>query len=158
MALGHDERVAWGFTIVGTDQADVYVEETNPADATAYRVGDHWEKMTVVHETVPVRGAGKPADLELHFTRHGPVIHEDGKRHRAYALKWAGSEPGGAAYLASLALDRAADGRAFVAALARWKVPSENMVYADVDGNIGYQTPGNVPIRKTGEGSLSKGM
>jgi penicillin G amidase len=154
VAIGHNERVAWGFTIVGTDQADVYVEETNPADATAYRVGDRWEKMQVVREQVAVRGEAKPVGLELRFTRHGPVIHEDAKRHRAYALKWAGSEPGGAAYLASLALDRAQDGRAFVAALARWKVPSENMVYADVDGNIGWVAAARTPVRKRWDGLL----
>src|SRR5262249_39109003 len=136
VAIGHNERVAWGFTIVGTDQADVYVEETNPADATEYRVGNRWEKFQSIREKVPVRGAGQPAEVELRFTRHGPVIHEDAKRRRAYALRWAGMEPGGAAYLASLSLDRARDGHEFVAALKRWKVPSENMVYADVEGNI----------------------
>jgi penicillin amidase len=150
VAIGHNERVAWGFTIVGTDQADVYVEETNPADPAEYRVGDRWEKMKVVREKVAVRGA----ELELRFTRHGPVIHEDAKRHRAYALKWAGSEPGGAAYLASLALDRAKDGRDFVAALRRWRVPSQNMVYADVDGNIGWVAAALTPVRKGWDGLL----
>jgi penicillin amidase len=154
VAIGHNERVAWGFTIVGTDQADVYVEETNPADSAEYRVGDHWEKMRVVREKVTVSGAGQPAELELRFTRHGPVIHEDAKRHRAYALKWAGSEPGGAAYLASLALDRARGGREFVAALGRWKVPSENMVYADVDGTIGWVAAALTPVRKGWDGLL----
>jgi penicillin amidase len=154
VAIGHNERVAWGFTIVGTDQADLYVEETNPADATEYRAGDRWEKMKVVRETVTVRGEERPAELELRFTRHGPVIHEDAKRHRAYALKWAGAEPGGAAYLASLALDRAKDGREFVAALKGWKVPSENMVYADVDGNIGWVAAALTPVRKGWDGLL----
>jgi penicillin amidase len=154
VALGHNERVAWGFTIVGTDQADLYVEETNPADAAAYRAGGRWEKMKVVRERVTVRGEVRPAELELRFTRHGPVIHEDPTRHRAYALKWAGTEPGGAAYLASLALDRAQDGRAFVAALKRWKVPSENMVYADVDGNIGWVAAALTPVRKGWDGLL----
>jgi penicillin amidase len=154
VALGHNEHVAWGFTIVGTDQADVYVEETNAVDATEYRVGDRWEKMRVVREKVAVRGEQQPIELELRFTRHGPVIHEDAKRHRAYALRWAGSEPGGAAYLGSLALDRAKDGRELVAALQRWKVPSENMVYADVDGNIGWVAAALTPVRKGWDGLL----
>jgi penicillin amidase len=154
VALGHNERVAWGFTIVGTDQADLYVEETNPADVAEYLVGDRWEKMKIVREKVTVRGEEQPAELELRFTRHGPVIHEDAKRHRAYALKWAGSEPGGAAYLASLALDRAKDGGTFVAALKGWKVPSENMVYADVDGNIGWVAAALTPVRKGWDGLL----
>ncbi len=154
VALGHNERVAWGFTIVGTDQADVYVEETNPADATQYRVGDRWEKIHILHEKVTVRGEAQPVEMELRFTRHGPVIHEDAKRHQAYALKWAGAEPGGAAYLGSLALDRAQNGREFVAALRAWKTPSENMVYADVDGNIGWVAAALTPVRKGWDGLL----
>jgi penicillin amidase len=154
VAIGHNDRVAWGFTIVGTDQADVYVEDTNPADPAEYRVGERWEKMRTVREEVKVRGEARPAVLELHFTRHGPVIHEDPKRHRAYALRWAGSEPGGAAYLASLALDRAQSGREFVEALKAWKVPSENMVYADVDGNIGWVAAALTPVRRGWDGLL----
>jgi penicillin amidase len=154
VAIGHNEHVAWGFTIVGTDQADLYVEDTNPADPAEYLVGQRWEKMKVIRERVAARGAGQPVELELRFTRHGPVIAQDAKRHRAYALKWAGSEPGGAAYLASLALDRAKDGRAFVAVLKRWKVPSENMVYADVKGNIGWVAAALTPVRKGWDGLL----
>jgi penicillin amidase len=154
VAIGHNERVAWGFTIVGTDQADLYVEETDPADPTRYRAGDRWEKMTVVREEVTVRGEARPVALELRFTRHGPVLHEDARRHRAYALKWAGSEPGGAAYLASLSLDRAKDSHAFVEALGRWKCPAENMVYADVDGHIGWVAAALTPVRKGWAGLL----
>lgn len=154
VAIGHNERVAWGFTIVGTDQADIYVEETNPSNPAEYRVGDRWEKMKVIRETVAVRGDDRLADLELRFTRHGPLIAEDAKRHRAYALKWAGSEPGGAAYLASLAVDRAKNGSEFVAALKRWKVPSENMVYADIEGNIGWVAAALTPVRKGWNGLL----
>jgi penicillin amidase len=154
VAIGHNKRVAWGFTIVGTDQTDLYVEETNPADAAEYRVGDRWEKMKVVREKVAVRGAERPAELELRFTRHGPVISEDAKRHRAFVLKWAGSEPGGAAYLTSLALDRTKNGHDFVAALARWKAPSENMVYADVEGNIGWVAAALTPVRRGWDGLL----
>jgi penicillin amidase len=154
VAIGHNQRVAWGFTIVGTDQADLYVEETNPADSTEYRVGKHWEKMKVVREKVAVRGEERSVEIELRFTRHGPVISEDGKHHRAYVLKWVGSEPGGAAYLASLALDRAKHGGEFVEALKRWKVPSENMVYADVEGNIGWVAAALTPVRKNWDGLL----
>jgi penicillin G amidase len=154
VAIGHNEHVAWGFTIVGTDQADVYVEETNPGNPTEYRAGDRWERMTVIREEVAVRGQAQPIELELRFTRHGPVIHEDPKLCRAYALKWTGGEPGGAAYLGSLALDRAKNGREFVAALKAWKVPSENMVYADVEGNIGWVAAALTPVRKNWGGLL----
>src|SRR5262249_32524779 len=113
VAVGHNERIAWGFTIVGTDQTDPYVEETNPHDPGQYKVGDGWEKMKLVSEKVRVKSKADAATLELRFTRHGPVIHQDLKRHRAYALKWAGSEPGAAAYLASLAVDRATNRKEF---------------------------------------------
>jgi penicillin amidase len=153
VAIGHNERVAWGFTIVGTDMTDLYVEETNPDDPTQYKVGDRWEKMTVVREKVPVKGEG-PSELELRYTRHGPVIHQDNKRHRALVLKWVGAEPGAAAYLGGLALDRARSAKEFVEACKAWKLPGENMVYADVDGSIGWFAAGLVPVRKGWDGLL----
>jgi penicillin G amidase len=154
VALGHNERIAWGFTIVGTDQADLYVEETDPNSPTRYRVGDRWEPMRVVRETVRVRGEAQPVELELRYTRHGPVLHQDAKRHRAYALKWVGSEPGAAAYLASLSVDRARNWKEFAEALRRWKVPALNFVYADVDGNTGWVAAGLTPVRKGWDGLL----
>src|SRR5262249_12696734 len=95
VAIGHNERIAWGFTIVGTDQADIYVETTDPKNPERYRVGDGWETMTVVREKVAVKGVKGGRDVELRFTRHGPVLFQDTKTNRAFALRWAGSEPGG---------------------------------------------------------------
>jgi len=153
VAIGHNDKVAWGFTIVGTDQADLYVEETKPGEPTQYKVGDRWEAMKVIKEKVAVKG--QPAvEVELRFTRHGPVIHEDAGRQRAYALRWVGAEPGGAAYLGSLALSRATSGKDFVARLPAWKLPSENMVYADVDGNIGWVATALTPLRQGWNGML----
>ncbi|HKB36806.1 MAG TPA: penicillin acylase family protein, partial [Gemmataceae bacterium] len=154
VAIGHNEHVAWGFTIVGTDQADLYIEETHPDDPTRYRVGERWESMKVVREKVRVRGEAKPVEMELRFTRHGPVLHQDVKRRRAFALRWIGAEPGGAAYLGCLVADRARNAREFRAALKLWKSPSENMVFADVDGNIGWVAAGWAPIRKGWDGLL----
>jgi penicillin amidase len=154
VAVGHNERIAWGFTIAGLDQADVYVEETRPDDPTQYRVGDHWERMTVVREKVAVKGEKDPANVELRFTRHGPVLHQDEPRRRAYALKWVGSEPGSAAYLGSLAVDRAGSWPEFLRALGSWNAPGENMIYADVDGNIGWVAAGLMPVRKGWDGLL----
>ncbi len=153
VALGHNDRIAWGFTIVGTDQSDLYVEETNADDPTQYKVGDGWQKMKVVREQVQVKGE-PPVELELRFTRHGPVLYQDLKRNRAYALRWVGSEPGTAAYLGSLAVGRAQNQQQFLAALKGWKVPALNMVYADVDGNIGWVAAGLTPVRKGWEGLL----
>jgi penicillin amidase len=154
VAIGHNDRVAWGFTIVGTDQADLYVERTDSQDPTRYKVGDNWEPMNIVREKVAVRGEAQPVELELRFTRHGPVIHEDTARHRAYALKWVGAEPGAAAYLGSLAFDRAASAHDFAKALSAWKSPSENMVFADIDGHIGWVAAGLAPIRRGWDGLL----
>jgi penicillin amidase len=154
VAIGHNEHLAWGITIVGTDQSDLYVEETDPQDPQRYRVGDRWEKMTVLREQVAVRGEAKPVEIELRFTRHGPVLHEDAKRHRAYALRWAGAEPGGAGYLGSLALDRASGKQEFLKAVRAWKLPSENIVYADTDGNIGWVAAALTPVREHGDGLL----
>lgn len=154
VALGHNEHIAWGFTIVGTDQADLYVEETQPDNPTMVKVGDHWEPMQIIRETIPVRGRTAPVSTELRFTRHGPVIYQDEQRHRAIALKWVGSEPGGAAYLGGLSLARASDKGEFLNALQTWKSPSENFVYADVDGNVGWVAAALTPIRKGWDGLL----
>jgi penicillin amidase len=154
VAIGHNERIAWGFTIVGTDQADLVVEQTHPDDPARYKVGDRWEPMEVVRESVRVRGQPRPAELELRFTRHGPVIHQDAKRHRAVALRWVGSQPGTAAYLGSLAVGRANNRQEFLRALQSWKVPALNIVYADVDGHTGWVAAGLTPVRTGFDGLL----
>ena len=153
VAIGHNRRIAWGFTVVLTDQADLFIEETNPDDPNQYKVGDRWETMKVLHDTIPVKDSG-PISVELRFTRNGPVIHEDAKRHRVYALRWMGAEPGNAAYLSSLAVDRAGNWQEFLDAVKGWKAPSENLVYADVDGNIGWVAAALTPIRKGWHGLL----
>jgi penicillin amidase len=144
VALGHNENIAWGFTIFGLDQQDLYLEELNPANQLEYKTNAGWKKMEVRHEVFLVKGAG-PTEADLRFTAHGPVLWDDGKR--ALALRWVGSEPGTAGYLASLAVDRAENWGQFEAAMARWKVPSENIVYADKAGNIGEHSVGLAPIR-----------
>ncbi len=155
IAVGHNERVAFGFTIFPADMQDLYVEETDPADPLRYKTtSGAWEKMKAITEPIRVKGRAEPVAAELHFTRHGPVIFEDHAAHRAYALRWIGAEPGTAGYLASLSLDRAANWKEFRAALERWKLPPENLVYADLDGNIGEQSAGLVPRRDNWRGLL----
>jgi penicillin amidase len=144
VALGHNEHIAWGFTIFGLDQQDLYVEELNPANPLEYKTEVGWKKMEVRREVFLVKGAAA-AEVELRFTRHGPVLWDDGKR--ALALRWVGSEPGTAGYLASLAIDRAENWDQFESAVARWKVPSENLVYADNAGNTGEHSAGLSPLR-----------
>lgn len=151
VALGHNQHIAWGFTIFGLDQQDLYLEELNPSDPLQYKTATGWEQMRMEHERIAVKGAA-PVEVELKFTRHGPVLWEDGKR--ALALRWVGAEPGTAGYLGSLAVDRASNWKEFEEAMARWKVPSENIVYADMDGNIGEHSTGLAPLRKTWTGLL----
>jgi penicillin amidase len=110
--------------------------------------------MLVERELIKVKGEERPRDVEMKFTSHGPVIYEDKDRRRAYALRWVGSEPGAAGYLASLTLNRVQNWEEFLKAMERWKVPSENLVYADVDGNIGWVAAGMAPIRKGWSGLL----
>jgi penicillin G amidase len=144
VALGHNQNIAWGFTIFGLDQQDLYVEQLNPDNPSEYRTEAGWVPIVIRREKFLIKGATAET-VDLEFTRHGPVLWKDGTR--ALALRWVGSEPGTAGYLASLAVDRAQNWSEFQAAVARWKVPSENIVYADRAGNIGEHSVGLAPIR-----------
>ncbi len=152
IALGHNERVAFGFTIVGIDQGDLYVERLDPSNQDRYFYRGSARKMETERQSLHVKGRERPEPIELRFTIHGPVISIDRRRNRAYALKWVGSEPGTAGYLAGISLARATNWREFLSALDRYKVPSENIVYADTEGNIGWQAAGMAPIRKNWSG------
>jgi penicillin G amidase len=151
VALGHNEHIAWGFTIFGLDQQDLYLESLDPADPERYSTPDGWQRMETRTEVISVRNS-KSVSVPVKFTRHGPVLWQDGTR--ALALRWVGAEPGTAGYLGSLALDRAQNWQQFESAMPRWKVPSENIVYADRQGNIGEHSTGLAPLRKNWTGLL----
>jgi penicillin amidase len=153
IALGHNEHVAFGFTIAGIDQQDLYVETVNPANADEYRYRGVWKKFETEQQKLTVKGRGEQA-ITLRRTVHGPVIAEDAARHRAYVLRWVGSEPGTAGYMAGLTLARAGNWKEFRAGMERYRVPSENLVYADDHGNIGWQVGGLTPIRDGWAGLL----
>ena len=152
VALGHNQDIAFGFTIVGIDQTDLYVEKLNPENPAQYLYRGSWKPMEIERQEIAVKGSGKPQTVELHYTKHGPVIYEDREHSRAYALRWAGSEPGGAGYLAALGVARAKNWDEFLAAMAHYHIPSENMVYADRAGNIGWIAAGLSPVRKNWSG------
>ncbi len=154
IAVGHNDRVGFGFTIVGIDQADLYVETLKPEDPNEYLYKGQWRRIETEHEAIAVKGRHEPVTVTLEYTVHGPVIYTDRARHRAFALRWVGAEPGGAGYLAALSLARADNWQEFLKAAERYKVPSENLVYADVDGNIGWQASGLAPIRRNWSGLL----
>lgn len=134
VSIGHNERIAFGLTIVGMDQQDIIVEQLGATP------------ISTIRDTIRVRGEA-PRVVALQYTRHGPVLSVDSARRRAIVVRMVGQEPGTASYLASLSLDRARNWREFQQAMARWKMPGENMVYADVDGNIGWIAAGLMPKR-----------
>ena len=153
VSIGHNEYGAWGLTIFGNDNEDLYVYETNPSNANEYRYQGRWEAMRVVTDTIPVKAA-KPEAVELKYTRHGPVIFEDRAGHRAYAVRAAWMEPGSAPYLASLRMNQARSWEEFREACAYNRMPAENMVWADRTGTIGWQAAGIQPLRRNWSGLL----
>jgi penicillin G amidase len=155
VALGHNDRLGWGLTIAGNDQEDVFVEETNPASPNQVKYRGQWEPFRVVTETIAVKGEAAQT-VELKFSRHGPIFHEDRTRHRAYALRSALLEPGTAAYLGGLRLSQAKNCREFLDAAMYWKAPTENLICGDVDGNIAWQASALTPNRQAPAGNRDR--
>jgi penicillin G amidase len=153
VSIGHNEHGAWGLTIFGTDSEDLYVYDTNPDNPSQYRYHGTWESMTTIAESIPVKGES-PVAVELKYTRHGPVVFEDKAHHKAYAVRAAWLEVGGAPYLASLRMDQARTWEEFRDACAYSRIPAENMVWADKNRNIGYQAVGIAPLRPNWSGLL----
>lgn len=146
ISIGHNGTIAFGLTIFNVDQEDLYVYELNPQNPNQYRYGNGWEDMRIVHETEQVKGEGN-RDLELKFTRHGPVILVDDANNRAFAVRSIWFEPGTSAYFGSSDYMTAKDWNGFLGAMRRWGAPSENQVYADTKGNIGWVAAGKTPRR-----------
>jgi penicillin amidase len=153
VSVGHNERVAWTFTPSALDVEDIVVERVNPANPRQVAVaGRGWRDITVVQESVVVKGRRESYDFEKQLTPHGVVIAVDRERHLAYTLRWSGAAPGAATELAALSVARAQSWPEFRAALARWRLPVAEFVYADSDRHIGWQTAGAVPERRGGTG------
>ena len=151
ISIGHNEYGAWGLTVFNTDGEDLLVYETNPENPDQYRFQGQWETMRIIEETIEVKG-GDPVTVELKYTRHGPVTFEDARRNLAYAVRPAWMEFGGAPYLASLRMNQSRNWEEFVEASNYSNIPGENMVWADRDGNIGWQAVGIAPIRRNFSG------
>jgi penicillin G amidase len=153
ISIGHNGTIAFGLTIFNVDQEDLYVYELNPQNPNQYRYGSGWEDMRIVHEKEQVKGEGD-RDLELKFTRHGPVIYVDDANKRAFAVRSIWFEPGTSAYFGSSDYMTAKDWNGFLAAMRRWGAPSENQVYADTKGNIGWVAAGKTPRRANYDGLM----
>jgi penicillin amidase len=153
VAIGHNGRIGWGLTIVGTDQSDVYVEDVNPARPDETRFRGQWEPMRVVAETIRVKDAA-PVVVALKYSRHGPIFHEDTAHHKAYALRSTMHEPGSAGYLSALRYHALENCRQFLDAQRYYKAPTENMICGDAQGNIAWQASAASPRRPNWHGRL----
>ncbi|MFQ6102555.1 MAG: penicillin acylase family protein, partial [Anaerolineae bacterium] len=152
---------AWGVTNLGPDVQDLFIERVNPENPNQYEYQGAWLDMEIVREEIRVAGEEEPVVVNARLTRHGPIINdvaggtEDDWAFgwQPLALSWTALQPG-TLMRSILLLDRASNWDEFRHALSYWDVPSQNFVYADVEGNIGYQAPGRIPIRAKGNGSM----
>ena len=151
VSIGHNEFGAWGLTIYETDGEDLYVYSINPLNKNEYWYKGRWVKMKTMYETIKIKNQ-KPQTVQLNYTLHGPVTFIDSVNNKAYAVKCAWMEAGGAPYLASLRIDQANSWESFREACSYSHIPGENMIWADKKGNIGWQVVGIVPIRKNFSG------
>ncbi len=161
VVLGHNGQIAWGFTNLGPDVVDFFVERQNPDNPNQVEYQGQWNDIQIVREEIVVAGQDEPEIVNVRITRHGPIINDVAggtEDEWAYgweplAFSWTGLEPG-TIFKSLLMLNRAQNWDEFREALRYWDVPGQNAVYADVDGNIGYQATGEVPIRASGNGSM----
>ncbi|MDP8983348.1 MAG: penicillin acylase family protein [Acidobacteriota bacterium] len=147
--IGHNERIAWGVTNLGYDVQDLYRESLDPRNGR-YRFRGQVEQARFERELIPVKGA-KPVEFAQWVTRHGPVSPGDGNQY--LALRWAAAESGSFQF-PFFDIDRARNWDEFTAAIRRFPGPGQNIVYADVDGNIGYHATGMLPIRRNYDGDV----
>lgn len=151
ISIGHNDFGAWGLTIFNIDGEDLMVYNINPQNQNQYWYNNTWQDMTVIVDTINVKNTN-PVFVEHKYTRHGPVTFVDVKRNKAYAVRAAWMQPGGAPYLASLRMNGATTWEEFREACSYSHIPGENMIWADQKGNIGWQTVGIAPIRKNWDG------
>jgi len=153
VVIGHNQNVAWGFTNLGADVTDLYLEQVQ---GDTYLSRGSWVPMETREETIKVAG-GDDVTITVRSTAHGPLLSDHDERIRdvgdeyAVALRWTALDPGRTAD-ALFALNRAHDWASLRAAASTFEVPAQNIVYADVNGNIGYQAPGRIPVRRAGDG------
>lgn len=172
IVIGHNDRIAWGVTNLYPDVQDLYIEKINPENPNQYEVNGRWVEMNIHREEIKVLHQEDPTVILARETRHGPVITDSSgfAGYRGFtinpsgtfpvslelqvlSLRWTALRPN-TTFLSIIKLDRARNFDEFRQALRYWDVPAQNFVYADVDGNIGSQAPGLIPIRTKGNGTV----
>lgn len=153
ISIGHNEYGAWGLTVYRTDAEDLYVYELHPDNPNKYKYRNQWESMTIILDTIQVKGKA-PVIVEHRYTRHGPVTRVDQENNVAYAIRCGWLEVGGSPYLASLRMNQAKNWEEFKEACNYSHIPGENMIWADKEGNIGWQAVGIAPIRQGWSGLI----
>ncbi len=165
VVIGHNQQIAWGFTNLGPDVLDLYLEKV---EGKSYLYDGKQRPLQMRDEEIKVHGRAKPFRFTVRSTRHGPLLSDvspqlstvganapagadapDRGNGYAVSIQWTALTPSNTAD-AVFELDKATDWQQFRAGAADFAVPSQNMVYADRAGNIGYQAPGRIPIRKSG--------
>jgi penicillin amidase len=157
VVIGHNNSIAWGVTNVGPDVFDLYRIRVNPANPLQYEWNGDWRDMTVHKETISFGDGAEPITMQVRETHLGPIINDNQvdeetgevlgfNNEDPVALRWTALDPS-TLFQAIFDINKATNWEEFRSGLQYWDVPSQNFVYADVKGNIGYQTPGRIPIR-----------
>lgn len=151
ISIGHNGFGAWGLTVFRTDAEDLYVYDINPKNLNQYWHKGRWYDFTIIKESIPIKGR-ENFEVDLYYSVHGPVTFIDKERKKGYAVRCGWLEPGGSPYLASLRMNQSKSWEEFREACNYSNIPGENMIWADREGNIGWQAVGIAPIRNTHSG------
>lgn len=168
--IGYNSDIAWGLTNMGPDVQDLFIEKINPGNENQYQVDDEWIDMQRTTEIIEVAGSD-PIVIEVRETHHGPIVSdrsfpinlssEEGEStfreearidlpdNFAISLSWSALIPG-ETFVGIRDFNYASNWEEFREATKKFDVPAQNLLYADRDGNIGYQSPGKLPIRRDG--------
>ncbi len=164
IVIGHNARIAWGLTNVGPDTQDLYTLKINPDNPLQYEWNGAWRDMTTHDEVIHYGDSQETTTITVRETHLGPILNDNqlddnGKptgfnNKDPMAFHWTATSEPGTILKAIILLNKASNWTEFRNAASYFDVPAQNMIYADVDGNIGYQTPGHIPIRAEGHSGL----
>lgn len=149
VVIGHNRHIAWGMTNIG-DSQDLFLEERHPDDPHRFKYEGEWYDANIEEKEIWVDGQEEPEVIEVIHTRHGPLISED----PPMSLRWTAYEAQTSTLDAIIKINRASGWEEFKEALRYFSIPVQALVYADVEGNIGFRVAGNLPVRKQGQGLL----